>query len=102
MKANNVQKAKQVEKKAKEYIMGKVRSGYMACQAPLSKAHYSQYQRYIRQQQKLANDPRVVAARIQANAQMRAAYMQKQAIDNMAWQSMMNAMTPRTHNVFIY
>ena len=84
------------------FVRKKVQEGDLGCLPPMTSSQVRQYKAYVRQQQKLANDPRVVAARIQANAQMRAAYMQKQAIDNMAWQSMMNAMTPRTHNVFIY
>ncbi len=92
-----------------------VREGKIACIPPMSQKKVKQYQAYQAQQAKINNDPRVVAARIQAqsarnisNAQIRAAD-DRAVWDNLSRQSaQMNYNTQQmlnrnnTYNVKIY
>ena len=63
---------------------------------------------YAKQQQKIYNDPRVVAAQIQANATMQSAYIQQQQLKRMQqqqmWQNMQvqNSLNFRTMNDQFY
>jgi hypothetical protein len=83
-----------------------VREGKMACIAPMTKQQVKEYKAYKKQQDKINNDPKVIAARIQANTQLQQARMEKDARDKeAAFQSIQNLnnqlanMTPKTYNV---
>lgn len=86
-----------------------VRNAEAGCVPPMPKKQVNEYKAYVKQQQKINNDPRVIAARIQANAQLQKARMEKESRDEAAFQqSLQNLnnqlanMTPKTYNVNVY
>ena len=85
---------------------------YIARMNKINKQHKIN-ESYVRQQQKLNNDPRVIAARIQANATMQSAYMQQQQMQSMQRQQrnqnmqiqnqmMYNQIMPKTYRVNVH
>ncbi len=80
----------------KQFETEVARKGYATCLKPLSNSQVKQYKAYVRQQQKINNDPRVVAARVQANAinnaaltQQTTAIQQQKSMERMYNQQMM-------------
>lgn len=74
-----------------------------------AKRNEEEYKAEQERQRKINNDPRVVAARIQANAQLQRALMEKEARDRAATQQALQNlnqslynMTPKTYNVNVY
>lgn len=83
-----------------------VRNGEAGCIPPMPKKQVKEYKTYLAKQAEINNDPRVIAARIQANAQLQQARMEKESRDRAATQqSLQNLnqqlqnMTPKTYNV---
>lgn len=63
-----------------------VRDGKMTCVSPMSAQEVKEYKAYIAQQQKINNDPRVIAARAQQSAAMMQQMSNQQMQNEMAWQ----------------
>ena len=92
--------SKEAKKTYNEYLnedfKKAVNKGLSSCSRPLSNQKVKQLKAYAAQQQKINNDPRVVAAKIQANAidnaalsQQMSAYQQQKAMQRMYNQQMM-------------
>lgn len=85
------------------------RTGQSYCLSPMSKEDVLKYKEYVAQQEKINNDPRVVAARIEAASRRNAAYQQAEAtranaraIQNATTQRMRESYTPKTNYNYNY
>ena len=85
------------------------RTGQSYCLSPMLEKDVLKYKEYVAQQEKINNDPRVVAARIEAASRKDAAYQQAEAsrsnaraIENATTQRMIESYTPKTNYNYNY
>ena len=85
------------------------RTGQSYCLSPMSEKEVTKYKEYVAQQERINNDPRVVAARIEAASRRNAAYQQAEAIranaraiQGATTQRMIESYTPKTNYNYNY